>query len=144
MNNSSENQNGYKVHNYLKYLENRISKIESRLNISPPNEEEKSYLTTPSTAKHTQKDESLEFRIGQYWLPKVGIVVLSIGIIFLLTFPYQNLSPIIPSLFGYGLAAGIFGLSYYWRESFSYIPCMTTSSVDLIINFDLCSKFSLN
>lgn len=121
MNNSSENQNGYQNHNYLKHLENRITRIESHLNITLPTEEEKSHSTIKSAAKSSQTEDSLEFKIGQYWLPKVGIVVLSLGIIFLLTFPYQNLSPIIPSLIGYVLAAGIFGLSYYWRESFAYI-----------------------
>jgi uncharacterized membrane protein len=121
MNNSSENENGYSVHKYLKNLENRISQIETHLNIIPLTEDENNHLNTSSSAKVTQKDESLEFRIGQYWLPKVGIIVLAIGIIFLLTFPYENLSPITPSLFGYGLAAGILGLSYYWRESFSFI-----------------------
>ena len=144
MNNSSENQNGYQTHNYFKYLENRIARIESRLDITPPTEEEKSYLTTPNAAKLSQKDESLEFRIGQYWLPKVGIVVLSLGIIFLLTFPYQNLSPVIPSLFGYILAAGIFGLSYYWRESFSYISRYLLGGGLVLLFFSTMRLYFLN
>lgn len=117
MNNLSDNHSINQISNYLKSLEQRISRIEEYLDIPL----EGTDTTVSPVQKESGEKDSLEFRIGQFWMARVSIVLLSFGIIFLLTFPYQNLSPILPSLFGYVLVAGIFGLSYYWRESFSYI-----------------------
>lgn len=116
MNNKSDGN----IVEILKKLENRVSRIESRLEIlnqSEPIIQE----STNNNMVITGDQESLEFQIGEFWLARVGIVALAIGIIFLLTFPYQGLPAILPSTFGYALSLGIFVLSYYWRESFSYI-----------------------
>lgn len=116
MSNSTEN-----ITNHLIELEKRISKIESYLKLDSKVKEEKLEKKSHDNSTESIKDDSLEFKIGQFWLPRVGIVVLSLGIVFLLTFPYKNVTPILPSLFGYILVAGIFWLSYHWRESVSYI-----------------------
>ncbi len=121
MNRHSEGLNESKLVEYLQQLEQRIKRIEVHLNLSVEGEIEpleERYIPQEAAKK---EEDALEYHIGQYWLAKIGIVVLAIGVAFLLTFPYQNLPPFLPSLFGYLIAAAIFGLSYYWRDSFSYI-----------------------
>ena len=105
----------------LRNLEARISRIEKQLNIRS-----ESVASVEDTAPLAQKSvtetpESLELHIGQIWFAKAGIIVLAIGIVFLLTFPYQDLPPILPSLFGYILVGVIFTLSHFWRESIAHI-----------------------
>lgn len=106
---------------YLKSLETRISRLEAHLNLAPDEESPEIELQPPVPAPAMQTGESLEFQIGENWLARVGIVVLAVGIAFLLTLPYKNLPPILPSVLGYFLVAGIVALSHYWRRSFSLV-----------------------
>lgn len=104
---------------YLQSLEKRIARIESRLSLTeePTGPEPRVNKISPVT----RSADTLEFQIGQFWFAKVGIVILAVGIVFLLTFPYQNLPAVLPSLFGYVLTAGIFILAHIWRNSYSLI-----------------------
>jgi len=116
MNRDSDELSNRKVLEYLHQLEQRIERIETHLNLSEAKDTE-----PVEEIPAFQEEDALEYRIGQFWLAKIGIVVLAIGVVFLLTFPYQNLPPVLPSLFGYFIAAALFGLSYYLRDSISYI-----------------------
>jgi uncharacterized membrane protein len=107
---------------YLKNLEARISRLEAQFDLGPlPDETEETVAAAAVSEKAAVSDDQLEYHIGEFWFAKVGIVVLAIGIAFLLTLPYENLPPLLPSLFGYVLAGVIFTLSRYWRNTFSYI-----------------------
>lgn len=103
----------------LKGLEDRISRIEQLLNreqsVLPAAEE------LPPPASAAQDDEELEYAIGQNWFAKAGIVFLALGIAFLLTFPYRNLPPALPSIVGYFLVGAILLLARHWRESARYL-----------------------
>jgi hypothetical protein len=101
----------------LTNLETRLSRIESHLGLSA--EEEKQDLS-PAVSEE-EREEALEIQIGQNWFAKAGIVGLAGGIVFLLTFPYGNISPFIPSLVGYVLVGAIVGLSVAWRETYEQI-----------------------
>ena len=115
-----ESPSDEQILDYLRALERRIARIESHLELeaSPRNEE-----IVPSSALTiaSDDDEELELRLGQNWFAKAGIVGLSLGIAFLLTLPYNNLSPFLPSLFGYVIVGGIFFLSRSWKESFQQV-----------------------
>jgi uncharacterized membrane protein len=104
----------------LKRLEERIARIEEHLGLEPAGEPGKTPSTTVSTMPGDE-EEKLELQLGQNWFAKVGIAVLALGIIFLLTFPYKNLPPALPSLFGYALVGGIVALSRFWRDSFQQV-----------------------
>jgi uncharacterized membrane protein len=101
----------------LREIEERLARIEEHLEIAPTTGEHNG--TTTETEEETE--EKLEIQLGQNWFAKVGIVVLTLGIVFLLTFPYHNLPPILPSLFGYILAGAIVTLSRFWRNIFQQI-----------------------
>ena len=107
--------------NYLQNLEKRIAQIESHLKII--SDDEKEQLKQDSVTRQIVSDSSdaLEFKIGQLWFSKAGIVVLAIGIILALIFPYSDFQPFLPSLIGYVLVLGILALSHVFRNSFSLI-----------------------
>jgi len=102
----------------LENLEKRISQIESHLQIEEPLEP----LSLESTEEIIEEEkESLEFRVGEFWFAKVGIIILAVAIIFSLTLPYKNFSPVIPSLIGYLIVGLIFGVSHYIKKSFEFV-----------------------
>ena len=103
---------------HVQNLEKRISKIETHLQIEEPVES----LSLESTEEIIKEEkELLEFRIGEFWFAKVGIVILAVAIIFSLTLPYNNFSPVIPSLIGYLIVGLIFGISHYLKKSFEFV-----------------------
>src|SRR5512135_710335 len=103
--------------NRLKELEERIARIESTLNLSPlPDQEER-----PATGNAEEREEALELQIGQNWFAKAGIVGIALGIVFLLTFPYQDIPPIVPSLAGYVLTGILFLLSHLWQKTYDQV-----------------------
>jgi uncharacterized membrane protein len=104
----------------LKGLEHRIAQLELHFGISnPAHEVNAGTETTPETGE--ESEDALETRVGENWFAKVGIVVLALGMIFLLTFPYQNLPSYAPSVIGYILVAAVLGLSRYWKDSFQQV-----------------------
>jgi uncharacterized membrane protein len=101
-------------------IERRLSIIESRLEVGLGNRHELPLPeSTPEDAEH--REEELENRIGENWFPRVGIMVLVIGVAFLLTFPYQGLPSVLPSLFGYLVVGGALMLSRRWWNSLPQI-----------------------
>jgi uncharacterized membrane protein len=119
----------------LKRLEERISRLEVYLNIGPRNE-----LKTPAPPSidlpiASESEEQLEEKLGRDWFAKIGIVALAIGIVFLLTFPYQNLPSYLPSVAGYVLVAGLYMFSHYWRTSYSQIARYLMGGAHLLLFF---------
>lgn len=105
----------------LKNIEIRVSKLEAHLKLDSDSSEDELKLPNIIPSDMSERADSLENQIGQFWFAKVGIVILSIGIVYLLTFPYQNLPPVFPSLIGFVLVAILFGLSHYIRTSLQYL-----------------------
>lgn len=101
----------------LRNLEERVSRLESHLDLQP--EPERQSPTPAASAE--EREEALELRIGQNWFAKAGIVGLAGGFAFLLTFPYGNIPPVIPSLVGYVLVGAIVVLSIIWRNTFEQV-----------------------
>jgi uncharacterized membrane protein len=103
----------------LRTLEARIAAIEAHLGVTP----EEIALDAPAdrAASSPQNEEAMELQIGENWFAKMGILVLALGMVFLLTFPYRNLPPALPSLAGYLIAGGIIWLAARWRQSHAYI-----------------------
>jgi hypothetical protein len=109
-----------KIFASLKNLEARVVNLESQLKAGPRVETEiEVNPLIPANLKEVTAN--LEMRIGQYWFAKAGIVILALGIVFLLTFPYQTWPAILPSLIGYTLVAFILSLSFLWRKSIVFL-----------------------
>ncbi len=120
----SDNPGLDEIVKFLIKLDERISTIEARLSIVP---EEKPYIEKEEIRKpeesisSLEREDNLEYRIGQFWFAKVGIVVLIIGFAFLLTLPYENSPSAFPTILGYFFSAGLISLSQYWRKNFPHI-----------------------
>ena len=120
----SENPNLDEIVKFLKKLEERISTIEARLQITLVEEsflEKEEVRISEETAKNLNREDNLEYRIGQFWFAKVGIVVLVIGFAFLLTLPYENSPSFFPIVLGYFFSGGLIALSQYWQKNFPHI-----------------------
>ena len=134
----SEDVSTKEIIKYLNKLENRISNIENRLRIFSG---EESITETPEsensneTLAKEKNEDQLELRIGQFWLAKVGIVVLIIGFAFLLTLPYENFPLGIPSLIGFLLAGSLALLSRYGKNNFPYICSYLTGGAFVLLYF---------
>src|SRR3972149_9734723 len=134
----SEDVSTKEIIKYLNKLENRISNIENRLRIFSG---EESTIETPGsensneTLAKEKNEDQLELRIGQFWLAKVGIVVLIIGFAFLLTLPYENFPLGIPSFIGFLLAGSLALLSRYWKNNFPYICSYLTGGAFVLLYF---------
>ncbi len=135
-----------KLHERLAALESRLARIEERLGLTQlpaePGVEgaEAAMGQAPDTALEKDQDD-LEFEVGQNWFARVGIVVLALGITFLLTFPYANLPPAAPGLFGYVLAGGLFLLARVLRISFDLVSRYLRGAGMLLLFFTTLRLF---
>ena len=116
---SAEMPDNKEILSAIKKLEERISRLEDYLNIEPITEGVKE--NEQEIIEYEEKEEQLEYRIGEYWFAKVGVVTLVVGMAFFLTFPYKNLPTILPGIFGYILASTFFAAEYFGRKNFHYI-----------------------
>jgi hypothetical protein len=101
----------------LRRVEDRLARIEAHLDLRPDVE------TLPagsvaSDAAQNADGEALEFELGQNWFAKLGIVVVTIGLAFALTFHYRGVPPAVPGLVGALIAGAVFFLAHIWRSSF--------------------------
>jgi len=134
----SEDVSTKEIIKYLNKLENRISNIENRLRIFSGEEytiETPESENSNETLAKEKNEDQLELRIGQFWLAKVGIVVLIIGFAFLLTLPYENFPLGIPSFIGFLLAGSLALLSRYGKNNFPYICSYLTGGAFVLLYF---------
>lgn len=107
----------------LNNLELRLTNLELKL-ITEPDESPaiiKSTIAPPKYETPEEREERYESKIGQSWMALVGTIVIVIGLCFFLSLSYESLPPIVPSIIGYFLVAGIFSLSIILRNSYSII-----------------------
>ena len=145
----SEDSGTNEIINYLNKLEKRISKLENRSQIfgsEEPAAETTELKTSDETPVKERNEDQLEFRIGQFWLAKIGIIVLIIGFAFFLTLPHENFTPGVPSLLGFIFAGGLALLSRYWKNNFPYICSYLTGGAFVLLYFATLRLyfFSLN
>ena len=146
MDSSSEQEVNNQLVTYLKNLEARISRIEEKLNLENFSSEDNFELPSFIPQNISERADSLETQIGQFWFAKAGIVILAIGIIFLMTFPYQNLPSFFPSLVGFILSGILFLLSNYWKKSLQFISQYIFGGGLLLLYFSILRLrfFSVN
>lgn len=102
-------------------LEQRISRLEREAEIDEPGEQA---TVSPGVVDRHQeevREEEFELQVGQNWFAKAGIVLLCLGFMFLLAFPYQDVPSVVPSIVGFALVAALMGLSSYWKRSFEQV-----------------------
>jgi len=123
MNLSHDSEDSRNLNAYLKNIESRISRIEEALNIKTTSDSSEEEFKLPPLIPRDiiNQTDLLEDSIGQFWFAKIGIVILAIGIVLLLTFPYHNLPPAIPSIAGYALVGVLFFIAKKWSVTYQYL-----------------------
>ena len=135
---NGENVNSDKLSRYLDDIETRLSNIEKILKVETTQEIAKE--KQPESLKR-KTDDHFEFEIGQVWGARAGIVVLAMGFVFLMTFPYQSIPSFLPGLIGYILTFSLLGLSHIWRKSFAYISQYLIGSGLILLYFSTMRLF---
>src|SRR5512135_2176542 len=91
-------------------LNSRLYDLESRLTTAPQDSPAAAPILakpTPAPEPATPK-EDVEVDIGRFWLNKIGIIIFSLGIAFLLTYTFKHFGPFAKILFGYLVAGSLF------------------------------------
>ena len=88
----------------LKEFDSRLYEIEKHLSIQnyARAEEDEKAEERPhkKTIESIEKDDVLEYRIGQFWFAKIGILAFVVGIMFVLTLPHEDLPRLLPAAAG--------------------------------------------
>ena len=120
MDQTSDNSQTKEMLDILRGLNDRLTRIENYLNITPKITEENSEGKTVPKAK-SEKDEELEFKIGQYWFAKLGIFVFLIGCLIANTLPFEGINQIIPSAIGFVLGLGLIATGQIGKNRIPYL-----------------------
>ncbi|HEX3028607.1 MAG TPA: hypothetical protein VHT34_04730, partial [Clostridia bacterium] len=93
----------------LQKMDERITSLEFKVNLIFENKvnNEIDAINRISSEKESSND-ALEYKIGEYIFAKVGVLLFIIGVIFLLAFPYKEVSPLLPSVLGFIIAAALY------------------------------------
>ncbi|MCJ7555216.1 MAG: DUF2339 domain-containing protein, partial [Ignavibacteriaceae bacterium] len=135
MNSNSNQSSDNQVLDILNKLDSRLSAIEDLLDLKPSEE------TAEIKAKKKEGDEDeLEFKIGQNWFAKVGILVFLIGGIIFLTLKFENLPQFLPGIAGLIISFCLLGLATFWRNSFPMLSGYILGS-GLIVMFSAGMRF---
>lgn len=90
-------------------LTTRISILEQRLSapagVAPPRPS-----AVRAAARASQPKESFESRVGRFWLQRVGIGSLVLGVAFFILYTFQYLGPWAKLAIGYAVGGGLLGL----------------------------------
>lgn len=114
----------------VKSLENRISVLENKIGVQT---EAISDVENRAPLVKTKVDEEeMEIRIGQFWLPKLGMIAFVIGVLYLLTFPFSEMPAILPPLGGYILAISMYVASLFIKKNYSYLSVYLVAGSSVI------------
>ncbi len=117
---TSDNSSTNEILEILRGLDGRLTRIEGYLNITPKIEEVSQEEHVVQKIK-ADKDEELEFRIGQFWFAKLGIFVFLIGCLIAHTLPFEGINQIIPSAVGFILGLGLISIGQIGRKRIPYL-----------------------
>lgn len=104
-------------------LEARLKRMESYLGFRPLTEADAeailsgTALAPPAAVAPVAVDGGLEMEIGEYWLARVGVLALSVGLAFLVAYPFAGLPALASCLIGYAAASAFFAMSHRWRQA---------------------------
>lgn len=113
----NDNEHIKNIQESLRSLENRIAQIEEILSVKNRAKKGKNPI---DEFEIDYDSESMELHLGKFWLAKIGIVVLLIGILFLITLSFQGLPQVVPVLIGYfisGLLLVVIKVGKQWLEN---------------------------
>lgn len=77
-------------------------------------------VKAPATVSQVEVEGDLESRFGRFWLNKIGMVVFTLGVGFLISYSFQYFGALTKILVGYVISAGLFfaGNKYHKQEQY--------------------------
>jgi hypothetical protein len=127
--------NVYEVLERLSALEKRMDRIEARLSNGELSEETAEPASGPAVVDGEEREEALELEIGQHWVPRIGIFVLTLGIGFLLAFPFQGFPAIAAPAAGYLISGVGFLLNARWRTVLPHLASTVRGGTVALLYF---------
>jgi hypothetical protein len=121
MDSSQNDVTGKEILQHLKSIESRISQIENYLDLPAAKSEEEIGEEPIIQQKKAETDEELEFRIGQFWFAKLGILVFLAGWLIGNTLPFEEINQILIVVVGFitGLVTIFAGI--FFKNKFPHI-----------------------
>lgn len=102
-------------------LEARLVRMENYLGFRPLTEAEAEAILNRGgaapPAAPAAVDDGLEMEIGEFWLARVGVLALIVGLAFLVAYPFEALPAVVSCLIGYAAAAVFFAAARRWQSS---------------------------
>lgn len=92
----------------MERLKARVARLETYLRLD---EASLAPEQAPAQVTAEEREEELEYQIGQEWFAKVGVAALAAGVAFTLSLPYGGLPAAVPSMAGYLLAGAALALA---------------------------------
>lgn len=77
----------------IQKIDSRLTRIESELSIRQYEPDEEVKPQTESSVETSAKDEEIEFKFGQRWFAKFGIIAFLLAVINLIVLPITQISP---------------------------------------------------
>jgi uncharacterized membrane protein len=122
-----------RILNTLAALDRRLQAIEEQLNLPASQTME---AEIPQAVPPVIR-ESLEYRIGRSWLPKLGVIVLTLGVVFLLTLPLSLIPTLVANTLGFALAGVLLLLSLFWSKSMAEFSRYMSGGAMLLLFFSV-------
>ncbi|MCF7902635.1 MAG: hypothetical protein K9M19_04335 [Candidatus Marinimicrobia bacterium] len=124
----------HQVIDYLKSLDQRISKIEEQMGYSVASEPISETEPAPIPINDEMPD-SFEFNLGEFWFAYIGIFVLMVGCLLLMSHPVSTVHPVIPTITGFLVAVGMYYFGHVWRESYKFIALHLWGAAYILLFF---------
>lgn len=131
------NKNIEKLIDAIKSLDERIERIEKHIKYESDSSVAELDSVIDKEQISEEKEDALEYAIGGGWFAKMGIVALSIGILFLLSTPYENAVSYLPSLIGLVIAGVILGGSVAAKNLYPQISGYLLGGSILLLYFSV-------
>jgi hypothetical protein len=107
----------------LRNLDRRIARLELRLDLLPSDAASlpAELSPPPSMPAASDEDAGLELSIGEFGLAWAGSAVFLLGIVFLMTYAFNQGYHLLSTLIGYCAAAGFYVVARIWPGDFPYL-----------------------
>ena len=99
-----------KIVKMLDSINARLSAIEEVVHLPKPDDAETNQVTTETVYK--ESSEEREFRFGEQWFAKIGIIAFMLAVFNFLVLPFENISHHIILFSGYFISLVLIGLSF--------------------------------
>ena len=99
-----------KIVKMLDSINARLSAIEEVVHLPKPDDAETNKVNTETVYK--ESSEEREFRFGEQWFAKIGIIAFMLAVFNFLVLPFENISHHIILFSGYFISLVLIGLSF--------------------------------